>query len=182
MTMCRSTKLLGAGLALSALPLLFACNDSTVLQPDDLSVAAAAASRTEYVGWCNWVPDHPDAVEWTLRTTPSGVLHMYGGTNVLECDGPLEGVQYVSGAATINLRNGKGGFRGTTVWDLGDGSFDCPSHTEIEGYLPPDFEFIQKSKYTCKGSGVFDGKKMKGTFSNEQNPGVGNYYYVAEMR
>jgi hypothetical protein len=58
----------------------------------------------------------------------------------------------------------------------GEGTFDCTATGTIEDYLPPDYAFLQYGSLTgCHGTGDFEGMHMKGRFTNEANPGIGDY-------
>ncbi len=136
--------------------LAFACNDSTLVQPDALMLAAPQAGRTVYefdlidVGPNDW---------GTLRETPSGILHLWGYHFIYEAEGELEGFQHVYGRGRIDTNTGKGNASGTQLFELtkpGVGTFECRWHSQIDGDAQHGWF------YSCKGTGEFEGMKMKG--------------------
>ena len=150
---------------LALLPLLmfaFACNDSTLVQPEnDLTIAAAQAPRTVYA--FDLIDDPPHDYGESL-TTPSGILHMWDYDFVYEAVGDFVGVQHVYGRATINTNTGKGNASGTQLFELtepGVGTWECRWHSQIDGAAQHGWF------YSCKGTGYFEGMKMKGESVSE---------------
>jgi hypothetical protein len=158
------------------LPLLVfavACNDSTLVQPEnDLTIAADARAARTVVTWQE-VFDQSYAGE--SFTTPSGVLHMWGIENGFNLTGDLEGYSLVYGRCQINLNSGEGGCGSITIsYAIDeylsapvDGGFECAGHTEIEGFPAA---LVQRGYFDCKGTGYFEGLHMKAQGTNENLP------------
>lgn len=171
------------------------CTDGTMVQPEpDLAVFASNFDNSQFANVnggvefqtrLNFVgPLAPGEVQ----VTPGGVMHVLGAANLFafEEGGPLEGTWTFSGKWHMNMKTGKGksiNMDGLMVLTApGTGTFDCTVTGTLEGYLPPDYPFIQYGNFTgCRGTGDFAGMQMKGRFTNEANPGGGNYDFWGVM-
>ncbi len=180
-------------LLLSFLALVSACADGTPIAPPmepemDLMMAAANAGRTQYVVQFMADFECDQCSPWDEHFTPSMSYHSGNGTNGFFVTGELEGYALISGgtnAANVNFRNGKGTGSGTLHVDLtlpAEGAFDCHWHASWEGYMPPDFMYVEYGKwFNCKGSGAFEGKQMVLWNDNSANPGWPYNEGVAEI-
>lgn len=176
---------------LPVLTLALACSDTTFVEPPiepepGPSVVAAKVMTMAY----NFEAD----IFWfcdaelgcgTDRVTPSGVAHGKGLEIGLISTGELVGELWVTADYNINMVNGTGIANASAVLNLtspGIGSFECKGHAEFEGYSPPDFAYVEHLRYSgCKGSGDFEGKKMK-FWADNAGPGSTHYVGVAEIR
>lgn len=116
-----------------------------------------------------------------LSMTPSGVMHVTGAANAFDIVGDLVGTNTFVGNYQIDTRSGRGraiNTEGTFVLTApAVGTFECGGSSYlIEEYLPPDYLFVQSGNFAgCNGTGAFEGMHMKGQFTNQANPGVGDY-------
>lgn len=171
------------------LALLVGCTDGGVLQPEpDLATVAAVPDHSQFAkiqgGMAfqtrlNFVGPLDAGETWM---TPGGIMHVLGAANLFQFQegGPLEGTWTFSGKWHLNTKTGKGksiNVDGISVLTVpGEGTFDCTVTGIIEDYLPPAYAFIQYGNFTgCQGTGELAGLHMKGRFSNESNPGIGDY-------
>jgi hypothetical protein len=81
----------------------------------------------------------------------------------------------------IDTRTGKGEASGSSHYDLtgpGVGTLECTWQSKLY-----DFPVVvQYGQSSCKGTGYFEGWKVKGTTNNESNPGGSIYDATAEVR
>ena len=129
-----------------------------------------------------------ECVPFEQRLTPSLIAHFSNGTNGFFVTGDLEGYALISGGSgtgQFNLRSGEGIGSGTLHVDLtapGVGAFDCHWHASWEGYMPPDWLYIEYGKwFNCKGSGDFEGKRMVLWNDNAETPGLPYNQGIAEI-
>ena len=171
------------GLALLPLiMLMFACGDSTLVQPeDDLTIAAAARAGRTVLTWQEAFDQSWDAGE--SFATPSGVLHMWGIDNGFFVTGDLEGYSHVYGRCQINLNSGKGACTLTASYAITeylsqsvDGGFECVGTSKLEDFPV----FTQYGRQECKGTGDFEGLRVKAETYNPI-PGGTTYATTAEI-
>lgn len=167
------------------LPLLFlvvACGDSAILQPtqavpEGLGVTSEPATPAqggwEFTADATYLGSPSDA---TIRFTPGGVLHWTDIANMYQLTGDLEGTWTSFGGTHIVLKTGKGPAPGWFLFDLtkpGTGTFECQSSGMLRDYPSDHFTLVGKI-YSCDGTGDFEGKKLKATWSN--TPGTVLYH------
>jgi hypothetical protein len=178
------------------LPLFFfglGCGDHPLAEPVgepemDPVVTADGVMRTQYDVQLMADFECDLCAPWDERLTPSMMYHTGGGTNGFFVTGDLVGYALISGgtnAANVNFRTGKGVGSGTLHVDLtspAEGAFDCHWHASWEGYMPPDWIFVEYGKwFNCKGSGAFEGKRMVLWNDNAANPGWSYNVGIAEI-
>lgn len=175
------------------LALALACTDTTLIEPPtgpelDPVVAADKAGRTQYVVQFMADFECDQCSPWEERVTPSMLYHTGNGTNGFFVTGELEGYALISGgtnAGNVNFRTGKGIGSGTLHVDLtqpAEGAFDCHWHATWEGYMPPDWIYVEYGKwFNCKGFGAFEGKQMTLWNDNAANPGWPYNEGIAEI-
>jgi hypothetical protein len=157
-----------------------ACSDSTILQPDP-RLGADVVSTGIAVSFR--LLEDPANDDWgTQWVTPGGILQVRGADFGYLVVGDLVGQQRTRGdELVLNLNNGKGTAAGTMLFVLtapGAGTFECRFHGSIENFPL----HIQRGVfYDCKGSGYYADLRMKGSYNNESNPGVGDFDATAEI-
>jgi len=159
------------------------CTDVILTEPSmepelEVRFTADHAKRTQYEVQFMADSECDQCAPWEERVTPSLMYHTGGGTNGFFVTGDLEGYALISGgknAANVNFRTGEGIGSGTLHVDLtapAEGAFDCHWHASWEGYMPPDWIYVEYGKwFNCKGSGAFEGKQMVLWNDNSANPG-----------
>jgi len=97
--------------------------------------------------------------------------------------GDLEGYSHVYGRCQINISNGKGACSLTSSYAITeylsqsvDGGFECVGTSKMEDFPV----FTQYGRQECKGTGDFEGLRMKTDVYNP-TPGVGNYETTGEI-
>jgi len=160
------------------LTLALACNDATVFQPDEDLTFSAASAPWLVLTWQETF-DQPYAGEsWV---TESGILQMRSIDNGFSVTGELVGYAHVYGRVMIDTRTGNGNGSGSAHYDLtepGVGTLECTWNSKLYEFPV----FVQYGQSFCKGTGHFEGWKVKGTTTNETNPGIGVYDVTAEVR
>ena len=165
-------------LALVSLLALAACSDAGVMEPESEATFSAASAPWLVLTWQETF-DQPFAGESTV--TPSGILHMKNIDNGFFVSGDLVGYVHAYGRAMIDLGTGRGNGSGTSVYQLtepGIGTLECNWHSKIAGFPV----FVQHGEFTCGGTGYFEGWKVKISGNNVNNPGIGIYDAIGEVR
>ncbi len=155
------------------------CNDATVFQPDEDATFSSASAPLMVLSWQETF-DQQYAGE--VGVTPSGIMHMEGIDNGFVATGDLEGYVHFYGRAMIDTRTGIGNGSGSAHYDLtkpGVGTLECQWHSKLYDFPDP---FVQYAQISCKGTGYFEGWKVKMTGNNENNPGLGIYDVTGEFR
>ena len=163
------------------IPLLafaMACSDASVVEPKAEALFSPASAPWLVL---TWQETFDQSYAGETMVTPSQVLQMRDIDNGFFVTGGVVGYGHVYGRAALNLRTGEGNGSGTAVYQLtepGVGTLECNWHSAIHGFPV----FVQYGQYTCKGTGFYEGWKVKVTGNNESNPGVGIYTQTAEIR
>jgi len=167
---------MGRTAILPFLALALACGDTPLQPTEDLApdaVAQAKAAKTPFASQLTLVgPVEPGDV----RISHSGVLHGTDLVNEFAMTGDLVGSWFFIGKYHINPNNGKGRSIGNpglvVITSPMVGTFECKGGGKIENW--PTDDFIQYGNQRgCKGTGDYEGMRMKARISNEANPGLG---------
>ena len=164
-------------LYLPVLVFALACNDSAVFQPSENPTFSAASAPWAVLTWQETF-DQQYAGE--VSVTPSGILQMKNIDNGFFVTGELVGYANVYGRAVIDTRTGLGNGSGSAHYDLtvpGVGTLECQWHSKIYDFPV----FTQYGESSCKGTGYFEGWKVKARTNNETT-GVGIYDVTGEIR
>ena len=165
-------------LLLPILALALACEEAPNHQADADPLFAPASRQLMVL---NAVETFDQPYTGDITVTPSGILHMRNIHNGFVVSGDLEGYNHVYGQAMIDTRTGRGEASGTSLYELtspGVGTLECTWKSKLYDYPV----FLQYAKYTCNGTGYFEGMKVKIYGNNDANPGVGIYAGLVEVR
>jgi hypothetical protein len=141
--------------------------------PDGPVFAAAEATPFTFTYTANpWVMG-----EWTYT---DGMLHVRGLISGGTIGGYVEGTATVPCEGDVHTATGAGPIRchftfevthldGQTV----NGTFEGEMRGRASGFASP--AFVHTGHFVGHGTGDMAGKKIRGTYTNEANPGVSNY-------
>jgi len=165
-----------SGLASLLLVVILAagCSEPLALESTQApTFAAAEATPLTFTFIGNpWVPG-----EWT---NTNGMVHIRGLISGGAIGGYMEGTATVPCEAEFHMATGAGPARCHFTFEvthLGgqnvNGTFEGEMRGQASGFLTP--AFVHKGHFIGHGTGDMAGMKIRGTYTNEANPGVSNY-------
>jgi hypothetical protein len=165
-------------LLIPMLALVLACEDAAVYQPDADPLFAPASRPLMVLTWQQMPDQYFSGKTWL---TPSGIIQIRNAHSGAWVTGDVEGYAHVYGQGHIDTRTGRGEGSGHSVFELtspGVGTLECTwTNTTYDWPV-----LRQYSKFTCQGTGYYEGWKVKAEGTNEANPGSGPYTITAEVR
>jgi hypothetical protein len=137
--------------------------------------ASATTTRTEFSATGQIVAIADNGESWESGS----ILHVRGYRPVVAMDidtpgYPAFGFAYGTVNFNLNQDTGQGHVWGTSVFDLGDGGFDCTAQGDIRpasvpGGLLGEFETV------CHGFGEYEGSQTRGTVTEYILSGTQTY-------
>lgn len=156
------------------LTLVFACNDSTLIEPESnpgitADQEQAREPRQEYTFQFQLEGPLPPEPPPPIQDGDFSILR--GVSNSFVVEGELAGYAYFTGGATLNTITGEAYGSGGMLLVLNApevGAFMCRWRATWEGF----FASSDGEWYECRGTGGFEGMKLRALNNNDRDPAV----------